>query len=240
MGWVISEQIYTYKGGIMISVSLTILGIAAIILVAGSIVTLIYQKSTPKLWTVTMATLLALVFVWRSSVPAQEVITISDYEIAHVFDELESKRIWKWDKRLNGAMSMISYRPRTIDVDMQGPQAVTENPKVREITYTVTFTLAGTPESALDFYLRWGYSPAIGETPGAYMQSVTQLAHRKYMQYVLFEFNERMSKEIAAFYNPLDGLQQERFRRLVEEFVNDELASTGIHVGGAEFRIPIL
>lgn len=99
---------------------------------------------------------------------------------------------------------------------------ITANPKVRNLAYQVDTRV-------VDFNKFYRGRAVSQVDAGSELQHLTRKT--------LFEFNEQHSKELAAFYNPLDELQQARFGTLLTSFAQPILAEHGITIALTRFDI---
>lgn len=97
---------------------------------------------------------------------------------------------------------------------------ITDNPKARRISYTVSVYM----ERPNVFFLakpeRWDT-----RNPAEVRQEV-----QKATEYWLYVFNNEHSKELATFYNPLDDDQVAKFRELLGSWLDEKLAAEGLKV----------
>lgn len=107
---------------------------------------------------------------------------------------------------------------------------ITSNPKVRRISYQV-----GARIIDADKYL------AAPERRRGWMNGGNANVWddvKLILNYELYELNNSHSSELAEFYNPLDQIQQARFRKLVEGWFNERLGPKGILVTAGSFQLP--
>lgn len=105
---------------------------------------------------------------------------------------------------------------------------ITDNPKVRSLRYTIEISTLGGPSGFLEL------EKALGPIPDQF-SAVKQIETK--LRYLQFEFNEKHSKELSAFYNPLDEGQQARFRVLVRDFFESPMMGMGARINGTSFSI---
>lgn len=127
-----------------------------------------------------------------------------------VVGELSDQRHWSWEVGM-------AVTP------------ITPNPKVRKLAYTVTVGTAVPDAAFADFLTVFG-------VPSKYSPMDYQIRER--VQFLLYEFNEVHSKELAAFYNPLDPQQQQKFTELLRQYLAVELAKMGLTLESATFSLP--
>jgi len=101
---------------------------------------------------------------------------------------------------------------------------ITDNPKARKITYSVLGMIDP------DVYF------SLGSTGFKDYEGTAKSVNER-IQYQLYELNNAHSKELAEFYNPLNPGQQELFKKLVNDFMNERLEGTGISVLCTGFQI---
>ncbi|MCX6763425.1 MAG: hypothetical protein NTZ97_01690 [Candidatus Moranbacteria bacterium] len=144
----------------------------------------------------------------------------------------KTTELWVWDKRCSELKDgqLVSYAENYFEVKMAGPHSVTQNPKVRSIEYTVNFEIYGNPEEYLKLQK---FAEKYRRT-----NNVSFATSQNMIAYWLYELNERRSKELAEFYNPLDNVQQDKFNQLVKDFLSEPLRDSGIRYKYAEFSIP--
>ncbi len=103
---------------------------------------------------------------------------------------------------------------------------LTDNPKVRSFKYAITVETDGTPESIIRINKELG---TIDD-----LNTLSVLVTRR-LQYLQFEFNEKHSRELATFYNPLDEDQQKRFAQIAADFFTEPLAKVGVRIVRSQF-----
>ena len=149
----------------------------------------------------------------------------------------EDSHLWPWDIRISGR-EVKSYSAFIHTVQMS-VSPITENPEVRRLAYNVVVEANGTPEDFLLFgegFLSFGNS----------YTTVNDLSYKilvhsslnSWLEYQLYEFNDSSSKKLAYFYNPLDKKQQEDFSRLISDFLEPQLAGSGVRFTSATFSLP--
>jgi len=157
-------------------------------------------------------TILGLDYLLIKTVEKESFLLSTEKEIKTVFQE--SIKFWKWDDLFDNA-KLISYRPRSLCVEINGPRTITQNPKVRDLKYWVMVEYSGSPE----LYLQY-----------------TQF-EGKSLKYWLYELNEQKSKDFAQFYNPEDDDQQERFKKFVGDFLRPHLKKRSLRFDSARFSL---
>ncbi len=103
----------------------------------------------------------------------------------------------------------IEHEPRTFS-QTGTVTPITENPKVRRLTYAVTSRVVDIKQ----YYSTIGVTEKVQET----------------VQFHLYEFNNARSKELAEFYNPLDPAQRDRLQEIIKGFMDPRLAPYGIEI----------
>lgn len=134
--------------------------------------------------------------------------------ILHKIDQKEF--YWRWHTREVIARWMPRYSLSTMTA-----HPITENPKVREIHYTINVG----PGNDLASLERLRQS-------GLWNRSWETLVRRH-----LFDFNEQRSRELAVFSNPLRDEQQDGFEKLVHRYLATHLAPLGLEVRQARFDL---
>lgn len=143
---------------------------------------------------------------------------------------------WEWSEFSN-------LHTGTIGVS-SGVTFLTENPKVRHLEYKVSSQISD-PEV---FYRNKGRrihssemdSDSAGKDTRTFTYSSGYSVKTEAQALIasqLFEFNNRFSKQLVKFYNPLDVSQQKEFRSLIEPWLNAQLAKDGITVAAGNFSI---
>jgi hypothetical protein len=142
-------------------------------------------------------------------VPPNTVVYTAEGKILKVYDNIDGKAEngwYVWESiahRLMAEGRFGSYAQSHFSVPMT-ISPITPNPKVRRIRYEVQFDSLGKPEeflSLLKITEKWGHKAD------------------QMILYHLYEFNEKHSKEIAEFYNPMDGQQQQKFAALLTDYL---------------------
>lgn len=143
---------------------------------------------------------------------------------------------WEWSEYSNLPTGVINVS--------SGVTFLTENPKVRHLKYKVSSQISD-PEA---FYHSEGrrIHPSEDDSnsygadtrtfthrPGSSIKNETQAL----VASQVFEFNNRFSKQLSKFYNPLDANQQKEFRSLIDSWLNAQLAKDGITVAAWNFSI---
>lgn len=142
----------------------------------------------------------------------------TDGTVVRLFNERTV--IWEWE--FGEEVRLVDYRKPLVVSMAVSP--ITENPKVRHLMYKVVVKMVLTPKAYAERFLAFEGSEG-GETPGELLERV------------LYEFNERHSRELAVFYNPRDRLQQAEFGKLVREFLDPIFTARGMVVEEATFTL---
>lgn len=132
--------------------------------------------------------------------------------------------LWVWSNEWKQVQSniLIVGRKEIVKVGMRA-SPITENPKVRELRYTVEVSSILGPEGIKDYYEE---IIAKKDTP------------KEYLQRLLYDFNERYSSELSEFWNPLRNEQQHAFSEMVRSFLQPHLEKAGLRFENASFQLP--
>lgn len=203
-------------------------GVAGV--VTGALLVLRFKKQAlPDRIAATIG-LASIVFAWsffilfiafaNFSVPAESLVLSPEGKIVKIFPE---ERVfwpytWKWAE-LNRQGKIVSYAAQRKE-ESQVFQPISENPKVRNLRYTVSIFIMGSPES----YIK--YKAAVGDNKVD-----------KFLKYWLYEFQEQHGRQLSGFYNPLSEEQQKKFELLVRNFLETHLESSGMRFGNAKFTL---
>lgn len=142
---------------------------------------------------------------------------------------------WEFDSRVFHAPTIGAVSIRA------GVTPITDNPKVRHVSYWVAARISSPDRFFLEPNRRliyaWNHNGSydlvwVGAKPVAVSDVIAQLVGSK-----LYEFNDQHSRELAAFYNPLDPTQLRDLKKLMEPWLADHLAGTGIAVQVTGFSI---
>lgn len=100
---------------------------------------------------------------------------------------------------------------------------ITENPKVRRLEYRI----------AVEIFDFQSFFDTIGEKD-AWTTVQNGAIFVTHVQYWLYEFNNAKSRELAAFYNPLDLEQRRGLEKVLMDYLNqpDRLEKTGMRMTG--------
>lgn len=112
---------------------------------------------------------------------------------------------------------------------------VTDNPKIREIKYTVAAKIID-PDKFYRIEERRKIKPAYSSFTVGEVTVGKEI--RKIISYWLYEFNNVNSQELGQFYNPMEPEQQQEFKTLVESWINPKIAKDGIEIKGQGFKLP--
>lgn len=153
------------------------------------------------------------------AIPAQSVVVrinqASKSELVATFPN--ECLIWKSDERMRG--QVVSYDQVRKEVSLS-VSPITDNPKVRKISYKVQVRALGKPESVIP-----------------HLEALQGKKLSEWVKYYLYEFNDKKSKELAQFYNPLDDSQQYRFKRLIRDFLEPHLKNAHISLYDTHFSV---
>ncbi len=106
---------------------------------------------------------------------------------------------------------------------------ITDNPKARRISYTIPVDITEPGVFFLAKPERWGVRSIKG----------VRTEVQKATEYWLYVFNNEHSKELAAFYNPLDDNQVAKFRELLGSWLDEKLAADGLKVRRGEVTFEV-
>jgi hypothetical protein len=125
-------------------------------------------------------------------------------------------KLWRSLKKYRMTSFYPEYGRATVTI-----HAITANPEVRSVVCEATVATGGTLADLLLFERSpWYPKPKVR------------------LQYLLYEFDERMHGRLAQFYNPADRNQQEAYRDLIGEFLHPYLEGTGVQLNSASFARP--
>lgn len=103
---------------------------------------------------------------------------------------------------------------------------ITANPKVRDLKYSVTFNANGNLERIQE------QLKTIRDHPGGPFGSVNE-----FLEWVLYEFQEKNSIALSEFSNPADARQRGKFLTFTYNCLKPMLENTGINMSNAEFSL---
>ncbi|MFH0873728.1 MAG: hypothetical protein V1846_02700 [Candidatus Komeilibacteria bacterium] len=147
-------------------------------------------------------------------------LALPDKNVADV--EWTTVHLWSWDPRVDARHNKwVSLADWQQSAGMK-VQPITDNPKVRNLEYRVSWEYP--TETDLE-----GWTTLLTELKGETPQT--------YMSRQLYEFDEKHSRELAKFYNPLDGYQQTEFRDLLMKFMWPTLQKSNLRIVEATFSL---
>ncbi len=144
--------------------------------------------------------------------------------------------IWqnRWDKLISQGR-LTDYRERYVRVAMSA-HPITDNPKVRSLKYSISVKSYESPEALIALESVVGkYTYAMGIDPTTNSDEKAKITNK--IRFLLFEFNEKKSKDLATLYNPLDDAQQARFKAMVKESIGTQLTGIGCYLDYVAFDI---
>lgn len=102
-------------------------------------------------------------------------------------------------------------------------QPITENPKVRQLTYEIDIEV----KYVNKFFNTIGKKPHNNLIPG---KEENEKIIKDTVMYHLYNFNEKYSKQLAKFYNPLDPEQKKKLEMMLMEYINPKITKCGLSV----------
>lgn len=130
----------------------------------------------------------------------------------------------------NGAFEFGARRAFNVLKKMEAKTSVmpiTENPKVRQISYSVRIEIARPEVFFKKTPARWEMREAT-----EVRREVVNIAARW-----LYEFNEHHSKGLGELYNPLDEGQVSQLRKMVLPWLNEKLEPEGLRGIDVAFKV---
>lgn len=121
--------------------------------------------------------------------------------------------------------------PGKVYVSQTSVTPITSNPKVRKISYGARGSIVD-PEK----YLAKPEHRHLWIQVRPDIESVESDVKRS-LQFCQYELNNAHSTELAEFYNPLDKTQTQRFREMVEGYLNSCLAPEGMKASVENFHL---
>jgi len=161
-----------------------------------------------------------VVIHFAMSIPSKSLLLVQEGEVVTIKGTFPKEALlWKGDERLQNAM-VVSYalQKKTV-ISRLNP--ITDNPKVRRLAYSVIIEAFGSPTEYLVYRAATGGKLRLSD----------------WLEFYLYEFNEKYSKELGIFYNPRDEEQQKNFQALLENFLEPYLKDTGVRFKEARFRL---
>jgi hypothetical protein len=170
-------------------------------------------------------------------VPAKRAVVHTErndgVRVAQSFQSATIMWQWDWDKLMAGPRArVVDYNSRTADISMNF-HPITDNPKVRSLRYVIS---ASTGDSPQDLVALENSSGRVATHPG-YSDDAIKPWVAERVRYLLYEFNEKNSKQLAVLYNPLDQSQQVVFRKMVEDSLAGPLHECGMYLQRVRFEI---
>jgi hypothetical protein len=131
----------------------------------------------------------------------------------------------RWEKYCQGR-EVVDFAYYGISTEMKCAP-ITDNPKVREISYAVRASAYTSVEEFLIQRRRFGGGSAC---------EVSRAAEEKIRE-LLYDFNNDHSRELATFSNPLRAEQQGKFQDLVFGYLQPFASENGITLKSAHFAL---
>jgi hypothetical protein len=168
-----------------------------------------------KLFTIFFVTSLFVIIITTltiKQIPSQSLIISPQGKIMRVVENYKSD--WSWNY-IN--YTIESFAPQSNAFEMK-VNPITDNPKVRNLQYTVEVEILGTPDDYLN-----------------YKKTLGKKSLQQWLGYWLLEFNNSHSKQLGAFSNYYDDQQQTEFNKLIKKYIGPKLVNTGIRFKNAKF-----
>lgn len=127
----------------------------------------------------------------------------------------------RWDGRLHEPFKIVDVSQLATQVDLVA-HPITDNPKVRNLSCQVEIILPPLGDRS-----QWNamWVELQGKDPATYAKRL------------LYDFAEKRSRELSRFYNPLDDVQQQEFRFMVEDDLTHPLLQAGLGFKTARFDL---
>ncbi len=193
-----------------------------------------------KAWGLIVCGLICASPFWFIELVAGNQVVISGPKATAVFTKSSIVTQSKWNQLMAGPNAhLASFEPWHANVAM-GIHPITENPKVRSLRYFVRVETGRTVEDVLLLEKSTGFqvsdirNVSNGQNSDA-SGNFTPLGTKT--KSLLYEFNDKHSKELALYYNPLDASQQIGFSNLVTGYLQEPLSQMGAHVTHVEFKL---
>lgn len=218
---------------------LIIVGCLGFVTIAGWVMVLssfdIFSPVRPLKWregfTAIITGFILLLPFWFIETVRMDRAIINGSEVLHDFTQNTIMWQWRWNSLMsNKNARLVSYGELFADVNI-GVHPITENPKVRSFRYFVEIKTRPTIKDRLLL------EKEIGKVSNYAGQSGSYLPLAVCVKSMLYEFNEKHSKELAMFYNPLDESQQIEFNKLLVGDVGDKIAQMGAYIVSAKFSL---
>lgn len=147
--------------------------------------------------------------------------------IAQIVEKKSARTVWKkrWEEFCKNYI-VETYKAGATAANMKCAP-ITANPKVREIAYSILARLFDNPEEFAEQRKRFGTSSV----------EDTEAAANKALRCQMYDFNEKHSKQLAEFSNPLKKEQQDKFQTLVFNFLQPFATTNKIALLSATFEL---
>ncbi len=119
-------------------------------------------------------------------------------------------------------------------------QPITPNPKLRDLHYDFEAVIGPDLEAYGHYIAKFG-APMLDKYDENRVLKPPRLNSKdinNFVRSLLYELNERHSRDLAEFYNPLDDEQQKRFSNLVRQFIEEDLRKVGLQIRSVRFSLP--
>lgn len=155
---------------------------------------------------------------------------IKEEQLAYDFNKNEAIAVfpggycnWRWRKEYLDLKTIDiprSFFPQTVTMKLC---PITTNPKVRHLVYSVT---TDAHDSAQKF---------IKAMKGAVAANFQDI--QSWIKYLLYEFNEEHSRELATLYNPLDSEQQNKLGDMILAYMSSHFEPIGMKIKDVSFQM---
>lgn len=154
-----------------------------------------------------------------------------------LFDIPSNKSVWR--NSLPAGAIVVEKQPMFF-TSSSSLNPITSNPKVRRLSYTVTFALP-IDQDAIAAYIGWSHNTWDTDLVREFQAIPPFRMSDEMLSYVeglLYDLNEKRSKDLSEFFNPKRQSQQDEFQDLVMSEISDDLGKIGLIFIDATFSLP--
>jgi hypothetical protein len=151
-------------------------------------------------------------YVFRPS-SRQKAIVFDEEQDRVAFVAKPDEAFWKW--RVPSNLTIIPFC-ELITAAEGRVKPISANPKVRELLYNIVFS---TGEIVENIVRAWSSAGKPRTDYSLILQKEVRKHFDNWLKFQLYEFNETHSQELSTLYNPMDENQQNRFRKMIEDFL---------------------
>lgn len=146
----------------------------------------------------------------------------------------------RWHALMKNTNAHLVYYGEYVADVATGTRLIVGDPNVRSLSISISVRTVSKPTGMIGLEAVTGQPALCFSAIGNLQQQNGTVIYpplQRYVQSLMYEFNEKHSDQLVPFYNPVDPAQQAQFKKVMANYLDAPLAKAGAELVSASFTV---